>query len=540
MAATAQEKVEKNVSEDYNRNSISIVVVDRGDNFDNAVYNAVKKSIKYGDKFDKNNISTDRVLVQQSREIKPIVANIDKAICNKTIGHEIIKYWFDSDNDGMMDGKLVEHRGRFNANDEAVLSANNAKIGESALKDAGYELINNSYVAAIDCCNILGDVKSGYVTMTISVYKVDFPTDTQNQFYESCWIDASTPKSEIAARKEAFSKISISLTPITSATATASAASDGSEGTSVNKAFAATIQKLENQIADWKVVTAIKSTHPIKAKIGTKEGLRNTQRYAAYETVVRNVGGEKRILSRKMGYVRATKVVDNNAYATGKSPMSEFYQISRVANVKPGQLLQQSNDLGLGIMAGYSIGGLSRYEVNLDYLAKMNTSGVSHYGLLDIGYDLMPGKDFDDDVIKLACGDLFDNGVSFINASVGYGLGLRLTRFVELVPSISAGVDYMMLNSEMIDLDTDESSSSSDSEDTKEWAYFGKLGVKANFTVAYPLQLVVGASYSLIVSEESTYSAYNDIFEACEDAECGNVKRRTGGLALTLGIKLTF
>ncbi len=543
----AQEKVKETVSNSYDRNSISVVVVDRGDSADQIVYDAVR-NIKYGDKFDKNYIATDRVRILKSRAEANLVTDINRTITSKSLGHQVVKYWYDSDNNGLMDGELIQSRGRFNVNDEDVMSAKSSKIGENALMDTGYALINSSYIMAIDCYNftdgkdMFGDPNKS-VSMRVCLYKVDFPEELQNSFYESCWIDEETSKSEIPAKKSAFSKMTFRVVPVTSTTATGSATvKDGGVSAAIANAYGSAIKNLEGLVSSWEVITAVKEVRPIRAKIGTKEGLKNTDRYAAYEYKERKSHGETIRYSKKMGYLRATKVASNTANATGESPSSEFYQISRIKNIQAGQLLKQSNDLGMGVMAGYSIGGMSQYNLDMDYLARMNTKGVSHYGLLDFGYDIMTGSDFNDPIIRQVCGDMFDAGISFINVGLGYGLGVRLTRFVELMPLIMVGGDYLLMNGEMVDLDESDEESDEESEEEilDKIAFFGKAGLKVNITVAYPLQIVAGASYSLIVSEGDFYKAANDLFEVCEGYNLGNVKKRTGGLGFTLGIKYTF
>ena len=69
ISAGAQEKIpsRKVVTSDYNRNSISMVAVQRGDSFDSEVTSAVK-SFSPSQKFDVNNISTKTIRIRKSRD----------------------------------------------------------------------------------------------------------------------------------------------------------------------------------------------------------------------------------------------------------------------------------------------------------------------------------------------------------------------------------------------------------------------------------------------------------------------------------------
>ena len=61
--AVSQEKVKTAVDDNYVRNSLSLIVVDRGDDLDQVLYDAAF-SIRLGDKFDINRIPTKRVYVK--------------------------------------------------------------------------------------------------------------------------------------------------------------------------------------------------------------------------------------------------------------------------------------------------------------------------------------------------------------------------------------------------------------------------------------------------------------------------------------------
>ncbi len=530
LSATAQER--ELVTDSYSRNSISIVVVDRDDRHDDMVYNAVR-DINYGDKFDRNYIRTTRIESDSLRRSEWGVSNINRAITARNIGHEVIKYWFDSNHDNVMDITLVEKRGRYNADDQDVEQTEGEHLGEQALFDSGYDLVNSSYVIVLDYFNFekgknYNDEPTESVSLRACVYKVEFPEDIADRFYAECWIDETTPEAEIEARRKAFAAMNISVKHVASvkSSSTRTVEAGGAEA-AIKGAYSGAISQLETTIEAWKVIVGVSQVKPIRAKIGTKEGLKNTNRYVAYQVVAKTIGDQEITFSKKQGFVRATKVANNSSNATGDSPMSEFYQISRVKNIQAGQLLKQSNDLGMGVSVAPKFGGLSSFNVTVDYLMDMKTNGTSTYAIMDFGMGMITASEIDDANINSS---YMSDGLSFMNVGLGAGYGYRLSRFVELMPSVMIGGDYMQSNSEIID---GESSEKSEEEMMKYVAYYGNVGVKLNITIAYPLQLFAGADFSMIVSEGEYYKQYNDILDA------GGI-RRIGGLGITFGAKYIF
>ncbi|MFI3285757.1 MAG: hypothetical protein R3Y08_03805 [Rikenellaceae bacterium] len=554
LSLSAQTKVENPalVDANYDRNSLTIIAVDRDDKFDQVVLDAVQ-SINSGDKFDKNVIPTKSIEVDSVRTSASGINAINSIVLDSKIGNQIVKSWFTDGSSDMMSGQRVERRGRYNANDQDVADAKSAKIGEAAMKDSGYALINKSYLIVMDnynfeesetehteTTNILTGEKKTVVTPSISatstlyVYKIDFSEELQNEFYEKCWIDETTPKSEIEAKRAAFKAFKVPLKAITSATSSASAEYE-TKGNSAERDEALTkaiqssyfnaVSNLEKAIEEWKIKVSVQSVRPLGAKAGTKEGIRNRDRFMAYETKVKKVDGKETTVSVKKGYVRATEVANNSANADGKTPMTKFYQISHVQNIKMGQILKQSNDLGMGVGLAYNVSKLYTATLSLDYLMDIKTNGTSTYTLIDIGYDILSAKKMEKNDL-LATG-IYEDGISFIGIALGYGYGFRPgLRSIEIVPAISIGGDYMSPNA---DIDDEES----DSKMMKKMGWYGRVGAKVNITAAYPLQVYAGVDYSLFVYEGDWYKTNNATLKE------HNLDRKSG-LSLSVGVKYVF
>src|SRR3989339_695621 len=160
----------KVVSSDYSRNAITVVLL----NFDQDKYGEdLKKameSLKIEDKFDNNqfgvnyikanvdmrsgNCATTGILAakqdtNRANKIKEIIAS-------QKFGHSIVGKWYNMNDKGVVDLETIFKRGMYNATDADHKAASDGKRGVDAdLKDAGYSLINNSYVIVLDFGNIL-------------------------------------------------------------------------------------------------------------------------------------------------------------------------------------------------------------------------------------------------------------------------------------------------------------------------------------------------------------------------------------------------
>lgn len=537
LVVSAQEKVRENVQDDYKRNSLSIIVVDRGDNYDDTVFEAVR-SINLGDKFDLNLIPTNRITISGNRANTVGGIEVGKAVNASDLGKEILSYWFDRQADGTMNAKRLEHRGNYNADDQDVLNARAAKVGPESLGDVGYALVNGSYVMILDYSGIKSSKNdknevSWSVTTNAYVYQIDYSEDIEAQVIEAWVYEDDTPE-VIAQKNEAYDKILVGMSPKATVSYTTSAKeADGGVRAAIVEGYGETLLRLENQIPAWNVTTSIALRNPLRAKIGTKEGVKNRMRFQAYMVKGDRKTGEPYTVSK--GYIRATTIADNRGMATGQSTkFTEFYQISG-GKIDEGMTIKQKNDLGMGVSLGYKVGGLAPYNLTVDYLASINTKGFSHYGLLNIGYDMFSGSKIGDKVGKyLDAGDLTgltDGGISYINFGIGYGFGIRPIRHVELMPFIMGGGDYMMNHNDFLDEDAGEETEDSFMDKV---AWYGNAGLRINFNVKYPLQLFIQADYTLLfVKEGSYYEAFNELLKV---GDLGH-KNSFGVMA---GVKWTF
>ncbi len=520
----AQEKPKELVSDSYDRSSISVVYISRGDVYDEQLKTYIRKyfmNIDSVSKFDINLIETRELNINIPRNQTISQNNFSSDASFSSIGKQILSYWFNRKSDGTMDASLIEKRGRYNVTDQDYFNAQVAKVGLSALRDGGYDLVKNSYVLFLDYSNIKKDIDddkrvSWSSQANIYVYKLNYTEDIYNRVMQS-WIYEDDTDSIKQQKIGLWDDMNVSLNFVASSNySTLRSESIGGLEASVVESYTSAIQSLENKIDKWSVASSITHVKPLRAKIGKKEGVKNMARYRAYIYTEDENGNLKSV---PKGYVRATKVVDNRYDASGSMAESEFYQISGFG-LSEGVILKQRNDLGLGGGISYRGGSFKGYYLNLDKLVHIKTNGLSQYVLLNVGFDVYSESKLNDNNISTSS----NSGVNLINFSLGYGLGIRpFVRYFEFMPYILFGFDNINVNGEEDDTE--------DSSFNDKLAYAGCFGVRLNMNIAYPLQLFGSVDYAVLFHEGDTYKKRNDVL--------GDLGRKNG-VGFNIGLKYIF
>ena len=570
LTANAQEKVKEVVSDDYDRSGLTVIVVSRGDMYDENSLDFVN-TLVIDNKFDANPIGTRSLFLKKDRTQPLTAAEADSLIRNSGVSKEILGYIYNRKEDGSMDDGLIRYRGHYNADDQDVINAAAAKVGEQHLA-WGEGLVNSSYILLLDFFNIrrpvdekTGEVSDSYVLdANAFVYKIDCGSDKLNEFYVTSWASATDTPERKAAAREAFDSFRLDVVPVASARASSTSTSSLAEGPDAyidvlagllsksldqeedkegqvkektsapvpeentvvkaqKYAFADAMFKLEKLIPGWQVGVAVISVKPIKAKVGRKEGLSNGSRFRAYSYEEDRNGN---LLSRKRGYIRAAAVADNRQFATGRTDPSTFYQISGVRNIEEGWILKEKKDLKVGVSANMRIGGLSALSVNatLDYLIHFSKLG-SAYAIVSAGLD--PLVYAQNQIFK----DKEDNpvAISNFNLAVGAGYGFHAGRFVEVMPYVVAGTDYMKLDGDMVFEDfTDE-------ENKKNAAFFLEPGLRASFQVAYPFSICLKGGYDLLFNDIDARTHYGYINRNLDPR-----LRHSSGVFVEVGFRYAF
>lgn len=514
----AQAKVRELVTSDYNRNSISFVVTQRGDVYDADCLAAIS-SCRPGAKFDFNDLPTKSIYTPAVRAASSTGAQkyqlsasqVDAAVACVPFGRQILAYTFRRDASGMMTDELVRYRGSYDAKDQDVINARASRIGTEALGDTGQKLLANSYVIVADPYRIeRATDKKGKVYYAASVigyaFRMDITAELLDEFYAKCWIYEDDDEEVKREKLEAFKSFNVPMKLVSTVSATGTG---DTPAPAVSRAAGSLIDELEKAISEWNVAVTISATRPLRAKIGTKEGISNGYRFRAYSYKEDRKGN---IASVKRGFLRATEIAGNSSISTGATEPSKFYQISGMANIDEGWTIKQSKDAGFGVGISARGGGMSDswgIGVNMDILTHTGVHGSMSHMLVDLSFDL----------------GMVDYDCASMSFGIGYAHGFHFTRFFELAPYLTIGADTLMPPDSYSDSDDDTTAMA---KYIMESALVFEPGVRATLNLAYPLQLYASAFYDLISLEGPIYQILNE-----------DVGHRSGP-GVQFGIKWTF
>jgi hypothetical protein len=264
----------------------------------------------------------------------------------------------------------------YNATDADMIAAGASNLRDELLKTKGLDLIGRSYILVYDFYNtskIYNSDIEGYQTdCDVYLYHLDWNEQTRNSFYAQF----SNPN----GINEVDFPVNHIVSFIGERELTAIKITQSSQGSFLrltdDKLFAKFIEEIEKRAnvyltkanEDFKVKSTLFEVSPLRAKIGTKEGVKVDQRYFVYE-IKENALGEQSTIRK--GVMRATsKIAKNDTIATGEGPATTFYQTYGKI-LYPGMLIQQQPDWGTGysMLVGTDLQAVVELSVGM-WLAK--------------------------------------------------------------------------------------------------------------------------------------------------------------------------
>ena len=523
----------------YDRVTISRVAVNHGDSYDAQIaadlfnvpqeeqffYNQVDlKTIPGKQQRDKKvyNGSTYLYVNFTAPEIEARKREITSYLNKNKAGLQQLSVWFNRKEDGAMDMDLVHFRGEYNATDQAFQTVSATKRGRGELKDMGEALIANTYFLVYDYAQLRRTSEQGshgYTsTVYLYVYRIAAPDKAVNAVYD-CWIDeGDSPQ----VRKEKMArfdnlKVDVEFVGMHRAGGSASGASSGSNARSASELLTATVKngyanamaKLVKNDSRFAVQTPIYSVRPITAKIGRKEGLRTSQRYYVYESVMKR---DNKIVQQRKGVVRADAgVVDNRRITDGRTPPSRFFQIAG-HRVEPGMTLMYRDDLGFSVVGAYqqNVGSQLGGQLRVEWLAKVDEN-PGWYLYADV--EAMSFRSPDTDTTRAWLLKQIDYSLlakeyvlsdesksSFFYYRFSFGVGRSYYPLRNLQVSPYAGLGFGSTNFAALKDSTKTNTSSTDNSTSSEnkdislsvSSWHAKVGVNVTLNIYYPLQLVGG------------------------------------------------
>ncbi len=382
----------------YERNSLSLHFLKfaSGNSFSDQVLNSVKVSGKYDDNSLGSNIlsinvsepgisaapvakgakAVNKVDQEAASEFYALlVKNIyDQKIPNKILAKILLNDQKVSSPD------VLSQRGEYNATDAQVLKANASKEGASLLRNNGLEnMLKNVYFIVTQT----GAIKSEYSkTAKENMYSVSYKSyliqvDLKDMLATNFWNDFWWNEPNEAKYNNFMNyKFPIKLISVTESVAATSETKLELVGLKFEKK-PKTQEEITKELADqtvsdaltthsanydpFKVKTVVYTASPITAKIGKKEGLRIDDRYEVFENRMSETGEKSSV---KMGYVRASKVVDNAKNADGKTEPSTFYK-SPAKRVDKNMILKEVPELGIQVGADFLFGSTTYLDYDV-------------------------------------------------------------------------------------------------------------------------------------------------------------------------------
>lgn len=539
------------VSSEYDRNSLTII----GLKSEGALADQVAKMIdtlKVSDKFYSNDIGfrnipykTEVSLFDKPKQDQLFKTDVPQLLNSSKVGQGIVAHWFNRQPDGTFNTEVLKERGVYNSDDSDLSIASASKRGESALMDAGLNLVGHSYVLVLGFSNLMtmdqyydqieapaenrkmNGVKGDLVGL---LYKLDFNDSVSAVFFQDMW--AAKGVNDLKTKIAKFDATTFPLLPVKNLVMPMQA-TQYNPGQSlapkvqktqtelladlVNSSMTNVLNHLTYQVSDFKVKAQVYKTNPIAVKIGRKEGLGFDQRYFVFENRQTRSG---EMYSKRIGVIKSMSVTDNRNVTTGETEPSYFYQIAGGKIDNMGMFVEQRIDAGLNFFLGYQQDAMSGFDARIEYYMgrlfygkKQGISrGMTSFKLyVDGGYDrgefTLDGTSPED--------------VDLLRVSAGVNKDYYLTNFLHAGPFVGVGIE----------------SATGKTSEYKAETIFVEGGARLGINLKYNIQLIGSATYYVMLApvvkdaagtEKDDPGSYDDLFPD------------RAGLGISYGIRFMF
>lgn len=247
--------------------------------------------------------------------------HIDNLLRDNAIGRRLVAKWFNQDKAGTFNIDQIIQKGYYNVNASDIQEALfTFKTQEGVIKDAGEELIGNTYVlvndiqygdkrrnkekrmsgaialgaipiigmVAMPVAGVLTNDYSGFnVTVTSYLYRLDWTEDISSGFYNTYF--TTTPD---VAKKDAFKNQKSLFTISYIGSQTVHSSNSNFKGVNnresqirlvCTRAIDKAIAQLQKEHPEFRVRTPLLSSNPITAHIGVREDVTEDSRFEVLE-----------------------------------------------------------------------------------------------------------------------------------------------------------------------------------------------------------------------------------------------------------------
>ncbi len=253
-------------------------------------------------------------------------AVIQKYFVANDLAKAAVAKWFSRQEDGSFNMSMIHERGSYNASAMEAELAKGSVRGLASLKDAGEELIKNTFVvvnsmtfienepyvrAARDIAIAIAQeidntiaslsmeaaarvmyaaMKDGYTVWAVSyLYQLDWNEETANDFYENYWVSPGAIDSARVAKFDETNMFKFNYVGFEKAKSRVLVSAGKDEKTIISLATIRNIDrvyvKLQKFYDVFKTKTPIINDDPIEAKIGLKEGVSGGDKFDVMEMV---------------------------------------------------------------------------------------------------------------------------------------------------------------------------------------------------------------------------------------------------------------
>ncbi len=521
QAQEAEDKMQREgvaiIPEAYDRSSISLILVyQNGDPFSSMLIDAFR-AVNQSEKFFVNPLSEPVLRFRNVRHAETNVIHqqhILQQLNENQYPREIISFWYNRKENGLMDMELIHKRGMMNATVEEVMRNQATTRGNLALMDYGNRLIERSYIIALDFTElkrVKADDYEGFSgQLRASLFRINLSEAERGLIYDA-WVLPGDSREDAAAKQALYNQLSPDLQYITSVSTSASAynykehtflgqitssrSDDQLIASLTQRAYDQMLTELERNYTDFNVVTPLHSVRPLAARIGKKEGLRVDQRFFVYEHRYDRTTGQ--IVETRRGVIRAgSEISDNRGEAMSEMEPSIFYQTSG-RRLQEGFVLQQQNDLGIELRFDYSNAEMGGFTAELGASVGRFFGIPAFYLSGMVGFDAGSYDYLADDGQTFA-----EEDFSFLQYGISLAKGYHFVRNFEIRPHFGVFLETAR-NEDLVEEEIQ--------------GIFLNAGGSLGIHLAHYMQLVAGYNQHISIGnasfgDEETELLYTDIF----------------------------
>lgn len=229
--------------------------------------------------------------------------NKDKVIANylrkENVAKKLIAKWFNRKKNGAFDTKLVANRGMYNASELDKAIAEKSERGIALLKDAGEDLIQNTFVIVFDIQMETLNEASGAIfnnkdkveyQVTSYLYRLNWNERTAAIFYSDYWMDNTQGDSSNKKLFEESKIFQMEYIGNFSFVKKEQQFFTNSQGIMLDKLIKEFIDKsifnLEVKFTNFRSKFPLFTGTPITAKVGKKEGIKTGDKFEVLEKIL--------------------------------------------------------------------------------------------------------------------------------------------------------------------------------------------------------------------------------------------------------------